>query len=76
MRKFYQEIVAAFPGLLKDDVIDAAEAACVCESEWREDRADCIQRIRGAMEELHSFDSGNCDHVDEAQEWYDFDPDC
>jgi len=83
MRTFYQEIAELIPCGLRDDIIDAIEAACVTEQEWQDNPDDCISRVYGALEEMTSFDLGEDDdddyfgdYVDEAQEWYDFDPDC
>lgn len=81
MRTFYQEIGQHFPCGLRDDIIDAIEAACVTEAEWRENPDDCVTRVYAALEELTDFDLGDdnddyLDYVDEAQEWFDFDPDC
>lgn len=74
MAKFYSEIAQHFMCGLRDDVIDAIEAACITEAEWRENPDDCITRVYGALEEMTNWDFE--DSVDEAQEWYDYDPDC
>ena len=77
MAKFYSEIAEHFVCGLRDDIIDAIEAACITEQEWRENPDDCVTRVYAALEELTDFDLGDdddygYDHVDEAQEWYDF----
>ena len=74
MAKFYSEIAEHFMGGLRDDVIDAIEAACITEAEWQADPDSCIYRVHGALEEMTNWDFE--DGVDEAQEWYDYDPDC
>lgn len=74
MRTFYQEIGQHFPCGLRDDIIDAIEAACITEAEWRENPDDCVTRVYAALEEMTNWDFE--DSVDEAQEWYDYDPDC
>jgi hypothetical protein len=74
MNTFYNEIADHFQGYLRDDVIDAIEAACITEGEWTEDQEDCIGRIHGALEEFYNFDFE--DGPSEDQEWYDFDPEC
>lgn len=73
MFKFYNEIAEHMACGLRDDIIDAIEAACVTEAEWRENPDDCIGRVYGALEEMTTFDF---EDVSEAQEWYDYDPDC
>jgi hypothetical protein len=74
MSKFYNEIADRMGEPLNDLMIDAIQAACITEAEWQADSDDCIGRVNGALEELYDFDFQ--DGVDEAQEWYDFDPDC
>ena len=85
MAKFYSEIAEHFVCGLRDDIIDAIEAACITEQEWRDNPDDCVTRVYAALEEMTDFDLGDddqdyddygYDHVDEAQEWYDYDPDC
>ena len=83
MAKFYSEIAQHFMCGLRDDIIDAIEAACITEAEWRENPDDCVTRVYAALEELTDFDLGDDDEdyavlvlVSEAQEWYDYDPDC
>lgn len=83
MSKFYNEIAEQFVCGPRDDIIDAIEAACITEQEWRDNPDDCIARVYGALEEMTSFDLGEDDdndyfgdYVSEAQEWESFDPDC
>lgn len=74
MAKFYSEIAQHFVCGLRDDIIDAIEAACITEQEWRDNPDDCINRVYAALEEMTNWDFE--DSVSEAQEWYDYDPDC
>lgn len=74
MAKFYSEIAQHFMCGLRDDIIDAIEAACITEAEWRDNPDDCITRVYDALEEMTPWDFE--DGVSEAQEWYDYDPDC
>ena len=53
---FYKEISTAIRMPLDDLLIDAIQGACVTQSEWAESKADCIQRIYGALEELSNSD--------------------
>jgi hypothetical protein len=75
MNTFYDEVANCFQDHLRDDVIDAMEAACVTSQEWASDRGQCIQRITSALEEF-AFDDFDDHQPSEYQEWYDFDPDC
>lgn len=70
MAKFYSEIAQHFTCGLRDDIIDAIEAACITEAEWRENPDDCVTRVYAALEEMTPWDFE--DGVDEAQEWYDY----
>ena len=74
MAKFYSEIAQHFMCGLRDDIIDAIEAACITEAEWRENPDDCVTRAYAALEEMTNFELS--DDVDEGREWYDYDPDC
>jgi hypothetical protein len=56
MPAFYNEIGQQFMCGLRDDVINAIEAACITEAEWRTDPDGCIGRVYGALEELTDFE--------------------
>ena len=56
MPAFYREIGAHFVCGLRDDVIDAIEAACITEQEWRDNPDDCVNRAYAALEELTDFE--------------------
>lgn len=73
MTSFYTEIAEHFVCGLRDDIIDAIEAACITEAEWRDNPDDCVNRVYAALEEMTPWDF---EDVTEAQEWYDYDPDC
>lgn len=73
MAKFYSEIADRMVEPLNDLMIDAIEAACITEAEWQADPNDCVNRVHGALEEMTNWDF---EDVTEAQEWYDYDPDC
>jgi hypothetical protein len=74
MNTFYNEIFDQFQGHLRDDIIDAIEGACITSAEWAANQQDCIERIYGVLEESMFDDYDG--QPDEAQEWYDFNPDC
>lgn len=75
MNTFYNEVAAKFQDHLRDDVMDAVEAAGVTSQEWRSGQNSCILRIRTALEELAFYDFD--DHQPgEFQEWQDYDADC
>lgn len=73
MSYFYNEIVDFFHGHLRDDVIDAIEAACVTQAEWESDQDDVLDRVQGALEEFYTDELPEEDYdPDWAQEWHDF----
>ena len=47
-----QEIAERLGAELDGDLIMCIEGACITEAEWGADPDSCLQRIRGAMEEM------------------------
>jgi len=51
--ELYYEIAEHLDRPLDDDLVMAIEAACITRADWNYDIEDCVQRIRGAEEELY-----------------------
>lgn len=68
---FWMEIAKAMGEDLDDDLIDAIESSAVTPEEWKQNRLACMQRIRGAQEEMYDFDLGESSIADEEDDgWY------